>query len=978
MSNHSDASNGGPAADAHGEGEARLDEETQSLARRLSFPVVAIGASAGGLEALEALTHRLAACPMAFVVIQHLAPGHLSMLAEILQRGTTLPVVTIAHGTRLEPGRIHVAPPTGQLSVEDGEFRLLDGVEARGARHNIDAFFRSLALAGGPMAIGVVLSGSGSDGTIGLKSIKDEGGITFAQEPSTASQPSMPQSAIDAGCADSSLPPAEIGAELMRLAVHSYVGPHRQAKLIDGEGKAKILARLRIARGVDFSQYKPGTVERRIARRMALHKIEHVEAYAALLESTPAELQSLYDDLLIGVTSFFRDSEPFDALKHIVFPLMVEGRPEDSVIRIWVAGCSSGEEAYSIAMVLLEFLGPRASFSIQIFATDVDESALALARLGVYPLNIEADVSPERLQRFFVRVDKGYQVARQVREVVVFARHNLGRDPPFSRLDVVTCRNVLIYMQAPLQKRVLRIFHYALNPGAHLLLGTSESVADAAHLFSLVDRKHKVYAKKNVAATAFFDFGFSGRPSHEADAPAARSPARLPASLAQLADRKIIEKYGRPGVIIDDHLDVVQYRGRTGEYLEPGPGAATFNLLKLARPELLIALRTAVQQAVVGSKPSISPVVHMASPRGPRDVSVEVLPLPEVGPQKYLLVVFNELSSPAPAKDPDHEEASGSDSRSRVADLETELATNKEYLKSTVEELEAANEELQSSNEELQSSNEELQSINEELETSKEELQSINEELATVNDELQDRVGQLGLVNDDLQNMLSNTGSSIVIVGSDLRIRRFSRAAEKLLSLIPADVGRPISYLRNVMSAREIDATATEAISSIATREQRVRCIDGSWYIMKMVPYVTADHAIRGLVLEFVNTPPPPAAGDHAVPELAQRVLATLTHPVMLVDRPLRLVWANRLFFERFSVSPAALERPLFEAWGSKSQPPELWAFLEDLVAGRSARDVVIEGAFGRPSARALRFSGQIVSSDGDRPLLAIVHMQEA
>ncbi len=834
------------------------------------------------------------------------------------------------------------------------------------------------------MAVGVVLSGSGTDGTLGLKAIKNEGGITFAQEPSTATQPGMPQSAIDARCADFSLTPAEIGDELMRLANHPYVGRARPTQLVDPNALSKIFARLRTAYGVDFGQYKASTVERRIGRRMALHKIDAFEDYLALLGSDLGELRNLYNDLLIGVTGFFRDTEPFNALKNVVFPRLLANRSADTPIRIWVAGCATGEEAYSIVITLLEFLGERAgSHKIQIFATDIDEDALSHARQGAYPPNIELDVSPDRLQRFFTRTERGYQVARAVRDLVVFARHNLGKDPPFGRLDLVSCRNVLIYMQVALQKKVLRIFHYALNPDAYILLGTSESVGEAADLFSLIDRKLKIYVKKNIPATAVFDFSLATRALDDEENGRRGRPDHRPlVNVAQIADRKVIEKYAPPGVIVDERLDIVQFRGRTGSYLEPAPGTATLNLLKLVRPEMLVALRTATQKALTEGLPATSPVVPLGSEEGTtRSVSFDVMPLPDAGGRKCLLVLFNESVNesvnPAPAEQEEEAGTPGGE-QPRVRQLERELAANKEYLQSTVEELEAANEELQSSNEELQSSNEELQSTNEELETSKEELQPTNEELATVNDELQSRMAQLSVANDDLQNIMTTTGGVLVIVGPDLRIRRFSIAAEQLLNLIPGDVGRPIAYLRNVVSSRDIEQTAAETISTVATREQRVRCIDGSWYTMKMSPYISTDHAIRGLVLELSKTISPAKAGEaEDVPLLAQQVLSTLAQPVMLMDKQLRLVWANRTFFEAFSVDPSALGRPIAEAWRSGPEPTDLWGFLEEVVSGRVARDVLVEHPFGRPGDRPMRFTGRVVPSDSGRQLIAVVTMQD-
>ncbi len=954
--------------------------DSPSSHSRLQFPVAGIGASAGGLEALEALTKRLSADHMAFVVIQHLAPAHVSMLADILNRGTSLRVATIEYGMRIRAGVIYVAPPNAEVSLEGDELRIVAPGEVSGRRHAIDTFFRSLARAAGPMGVGVILSGTGSDGTLGLKAIKEEGGITFAQEPSSAGQPGMPQSALDAGVADFALTPAEIGDELVRLSAHPYIRSAPPAELVDPDSAGKVFGLLRAAYGVDFTLYKQSTIQRRIGRRIALHKIENLAAYHALLAEDAHELRSLYSDLLIGVTNFFRDAEPFDALKQIVLPQLFENRPVDSPVRVWVAGCSSGEEAYSIAIALLEYLDERArGYKLQVFATDIDENALTRARAAVYPTNIEIDVSPERLRRFFVRTDKGYQVAREVRDLVVFARHDLGKDPPFSRLDLVTCRNVLIYLQGPLQKKLMRTFHYALNSGAYLLLGTSESVGDSADLFALLDRKLKVYGKKDVRSSAAFELPFVSARSLAEQEQAGPLDARPIAGIAQIADRKVIEKYAPPGVIVDERLDVLQFRGRIGQYLEPAPGAATLNVLKLARPDLLMALRATLSKALAEGGAATSPATPMRTEAGTRAVALEVIPLVDATGRKSLLVLFSDVTSPpAAARDT---MAAPNDVDPRVHELERELATHKEYLQSTIEELEASNEELQSANEELQSSNEELQSTNEELETSKEELQSTNEELATVNDELHSRMGQLSIANDDLHNVLTGGHAVVVMVGPDFRIRRFSSAAEKLLSLIPADIGRPLSYLRNVISGRDIEKVAADAISSVAAREQRVRCLDGSWYLMKLVPYVTADQMIRGLVLELVKTTPPAAtAGGDALHPSATAVLALVPRPLLLIDRQMQLVWANRAFFEAFAIGPGSLGRPLAEAWGHTREPEELWVFLEDLLGGGAPRDIMVEHPFGRPTEQPVRLTGRIVQADGndgDRAALAAVFIEE-
>jgi two-component system, chemotaxis family, CheB/CheR fusion protein len=941
------------------------------------FPIVGIGASAGGLAALEELTGRLAKGAMAYVVLQHLAPGHESALTEILARGTAMEVVTVADAMPVEAERIYVAPSNVDVVIHRGVLRLMTPPpERRGPRLSIDGFLRSLAADQGRLAIGVILSGAGSDGTLGLQAIKEEGGITFVQEPSTAGQPSMPESAIDSGCADFCLSPAEIGEELMRLSTHPYVVAEAPRRIFDVDDRSKLFVLLRSHSGVDFAAYKQSTIERRIQRRMALQKIDQLPDYVKLVQSNPAELAALYSDLLIAVTSFFRDGAPFEALATLVFPRIMENRRRGDPIRIWVAGCASGEEAFSIAIALLEYLGDRASdHRIQIFATDIDDASLARARQAVYPENIEMDVSPERLQRFFSSSDKGYQVRRSVRDMVVFARHNLGRDPPFSRIDLVSCRNVLIYMQQPLQRRVMSVFHYALKPDGFMLLGTSESVGEAADLFALVERKVKIYRKKNVATTAPFDPSVGPGPVLERPARPLGQPRGL--GFLQLADRAVLEQYGPPGVLIDDKLDILQYRGKTGRFFEPLPGVATTNLMKLARPELLPELSATVRAALDGQRRVVSGPVRLWHDNAVVTVHIDVTPLLDTGAiEPLLLVLFDEKSS---SKAPDEEPVEAPPRDPRVEDLERELIAAKEYLQATIEELEVTNEELQSSNEELQSSNEELQSTNEELETSKEEMQSTNEELITLNEELQNRMSQLNDSNDDLENVLGMASGALVLVGPDLCIRRFSAAAAKLLDLIPGDVGRPVTYLRSVMRVRDIEQTIAASIDQVTPRRQRVLSVDGDWYEMSIAPYRTADHTIRGAVIELARV----AEGESAAGRsrelrgLGELVLGLLPQALALVDTQMRVTWANGAFLDLFEVGQDIFGRPLEDFWEGRKHQPKLWTALEAAVAhGRPVEGSSIAEPYGEPLRGPVRFSARRLPEDDRSPPLTLLTVE--
>ena len=934
-----------------------------------AFPVVGIGASAGGLEALALLVKRLAPSGMSYVVLQHLAPKHDSMLAEILARDTTLPVVTLHDGVALSPDVIHVVPPNADATFDRGAIRLRPPSTVI-PRHSIDTLFRSLAGHGGPSTIGIVLSGAGSDGTVGLRAIRAAGGLTFAQSPASANQPSMPQSAVDAGAADFCLGPAEIGDELMRLGALPFVARPIVAPLFAPAQLEDICQILQATHGVDFSAYKRGTLERRIARRMAMHKLERADAYVAHLHAHPHEIDLLYSDVLIGVTTFFRDPEAFARLAETVFPRLLDQRPEGRAIRIWVAGCATGEEAYSLAICLLEVLGERVSrYPINIFATDIDDEALTTARLGVYGEGIAREVSEERLERFFTRSERGYQVVNRVRELVVFARHDLGKDPPFSRLDLVTCRNVLIYLQTPLQRRLLRVIHYALAPDAFLVLGGSETVGDAADFFALVDQRSRIYQKKNAPSAGVFDFAFGRR--REA-VPAPRPVDHRPmVTVQQLADRKVIDRYAPPGLLVDEHLDVIQFRGQTGPFLAPTPGTATFHVFKLARSELLVELRATIDAAIAKDGPASSaPIPSWDPEHGP--ITLDVIPVHDVRAQRgCLLVSFrHELGASPPVPPPSREP--------RSVDLEHELTTTKDYLQSVVAELATTNEELQSANEELQSANEELQSTNEELETSKEELQSTNEELATVNDELQTRMSQLATSEYDLRNVLAHVSSAVVLIDHRLCIRRFTASAETILNLMPTDVGRPSSYLDNVLAPMKVEEVLAGVLRTGAPQEHRVRTAAGAWYTMRTSRATAAEPGIVGALLELTRVLPGAASSASEVPELEGRVLSALPWPLVLLDAQSRIVYANTRCFARFQLGAEILGIPLDQAWPASPGQDAFWTALQALgAAGAPFQDVRVAHPFGRPDLGELRCDGYRIPAEGTRGPMSLLLLME-
>ncbi len=875
------------------------------------FFVVGIGASAGGLEALSELVKHAPLDKMALVVVQHLAPHHESILPQLLARSTKVEVLAAADGMPAEPNHVYVIPPNSDLAVLHGILRLVPPHTDGRPRLPIDYFFRSLAQDKGPAAIGVILSGTGTDGTLGLGAIKEGGGLGFVQDPTTARYDGMPRSALASGFGDFCLAPKAIGEELARIARQSdgmriQRTPARAPQV--QEQIARLFLLVRSAFGNDLTRYKPSTVERRIERRMTLHRMGNLEEYVKYVQGNSEELRALYRDMLITVTNFFRDPELFEQLKSRIFPRILEDKEARHPIRIWVPAGATGEEAYSIAIALLEVLGEKAiDMRVQIFGTDVDDSSIHHARRGVYPHNIELDVSPERLSRFFMKRDSEYQIARRIRDMVVFSKQNLLRDAPFSRMDLVSCRNILIYLQPSAQKKVLSILHYALNPAGYLLLGSSETVGDAPELFSLLDRKTKIYTKRHSASVSTLDEIMSTPAGFDRARPG--TAARPAASLQALADRKIIEVYGPAGVLINENLDILHFRGHTGPYLNPAPGAASFNILRLARPELHIELKRSIQEAFSDFKRITTDVKFYDAGR-PCAVRLDLVPFQEPETKtRCLLVSFVHLDPP-PEVLPPAFLGSETDERivalgQRLQEVERELHATKEYLQSTIEDKESANEELKSANEELQSSNEELQSTNEELETSREEMQSSNEELTTVNEELQNRMAELGQTNDDLHNVLVGLDNTVIIVSLDLRIRRFTSTAERLLDLVPADVGRSIGHLDGFCGA-PIGPMVSRVIETLAIVEEEILCRNQRWYLLRIAPYKTLDHAIRGAVVSLSDIDVRKRTADlmRDVGKYAGKFLGAIHHPLVILDGRFRIAWANDAYYKRFQMVP--------------------------------------------------------------------------
>lgn len=838
------------------------------------FLIVGVGASAGGLEAYTELLAGLPGDPgLALLLVSHLDPDQKSMLAPILSRSCKMPVHEVTEGVAVEIDHVYVIPPGASMMLVDGHLTLSPRPPRPVPHMPIDHLFRSLAAIQGSRAVGVILSGNGSDGVIALQSIKAAGGVTFAQDEATARYPGMPRAAVIDGNVDHVLRPRDIATELERIAQHPYTkageAPASPPAAPEADPVVDIINLLRQRTGVDFTHYKQTTIRRRIFRRMALRNLQDPQQYFAVLRTDGAEVQNLFQDFLIRVTQFFRDPEAFESLKEKVFPALINGRPSGSVVRVWVAGCSTGEEVYSLAISLHEYLDGRPeNVSVKILATDLNETALEKARAGVYLDNIEIDVTPERLRRFFVRHDGHYQISKALREVCIFSRHNMSSDPPFSRLDLISCRNVLIYMDAALQRRVLPLLHYALNPNGFLLLGSSENVGTSGDLFEVIDPRNRIFARSPAASGVPIDFNAS-LAAGDSSRPIGRDePSTLWNALdvQKEADRVLLNRYAPVGVVVDETMTVLQFRGRTASYLEPAPGMASLDLFRMLREGLLAEVRAATAQAKAENAVVTRERIRLTEGNTLRLVRVDVIPF-KVPPSgiRFLLVLFQDVASDLPPA-VSVAETRPNVTEEQVVQLQHEIGALREYLQSVIEEQESTNEELKSANEEILSANEELQSTNEELQTAKEEAQSANEELATVNDELRHRNAELARVNDDLVNLLSGVSIPIVMVSRDLRIRRYTPLAEKAFNLIPSDIGRPISDIKPKLEVADLAGLIAPVIDSLVAYEGQVKDQNGLWYLLRIRPYITADKKIDGasIVLLDIDSirrqPSPPAA----------------------------------------------------------------------------------------------------------------------
>jgi two-component system, chemotaxis family, CheB/CheR fusion protein len=920
------------------------------------FPIVGIGSSAGGLEALEKLFDAMPRDPgMAFVVIAHLDPTRESHLTELLNRRIEMPVVEVRGETAVEPNRVYVIAPDQSLELNGDVLHPSKPREPRAERRPVDIFFRSLAENQKERAIGIVLSGTGTNGAQGLRFIKSEGGITIAQDPATAAYAGMPQSAISTGIIDLVLPAEKMAAALLDVASHPYVRQPEAVEQPDWDGQlSAILSLLRAHTDLDFQPYRRQTLLRRTHRRMGLHRIQHLSAYLERLRNDPQEATALARDLTINVSGFFRDPQAWKVLDEKVIAPLVAERDTNSAIRIWVPGCATGEEAYALAILIAaRAQDARKSFDLRIFATDVAQHLLPAARGGIYPASIAEDVGSARLERFFQIEDDSYQARKAVRDAITFAPQNLLQDPPFSRLDLISCRNLLIYLEPDVQKKVLALFHFALREHGHLFLGPAESISGQENLFHPVSKKWRIYRRLGPTRHDIVEFpvigpvertaepgGMEAFPQHEA-----RRRGTQP------FQRALLDRFAPAAVLIDRRFKVHAFHGPTGDYLEQPGGDPSTDLLALARNGLQSTLRSAVQKSMANNE-EVSSAGRVKRGGAFRPVRVVVSPLDHGrGAERMLLVSFFDRDAPGDDRTADVEETGPGNH------LEAELLATREDLRLTFEQVEASNEELKASNEEIRSINEELQASNEELETSKEELQSLNEELNTTNSQLQAKVQELEVRTNDLNNLLNSTEVATLFLDRSLCIRWFTQSM-KALELLPSDIGRPISHFAQRFTGGDLVDDARRVLDRLLPSEAEVVDDLGRWYIRNILPYRTADDRIDGVVVTFTEITDRKRRETEVneAREFAEAIVQAVRFPLVVLTPELRVKSANPAFYDTFQVTPEETEGRYLGQLGNRQWDiPELDQRLSKVLPQRTElADLEIEHEFERIGRRMM------------------------
>jgi two-component system CheB/CheR fusion protein len=935
------------------------------------FPIVAIGMSAGGLEtASQFLNVMPPDSGMGFVIVQHLEPTRKSLLPELLGKQTKMPVVEIREGMRVEPNRVHVIVPNKTVLIRNGLLKLVPPAEKRGQRHPIDKFFTSLAEDRAEKAIGIVLTGAGSNGTAGLLDIKNAGGLCIAQDPHTAKFDSMPRHAIGTDAVDYILAPEDMPAALLGYVQHSYAGGPEPPEVV-ANGKASlddVLTLVRARTGYDFRAYKRNTLLRRTHRRMGLAHIERLDVYLAELRDDPKELTALARDLMINVTGFFRDPDAWDILERDVIKPLVDQAQPGQAIRAWVPACSTGEEAYSIAMLVAEHAEESGkNLGVKIFATDVGDHNLGSARKGLFPGSMVESLPPERLKRFFDKIGDDYRVKPDIRETILFAPQDLLTDPPYSRMDLVSCRNFLIYLQPEAQDRVLSIAHFALRPGGYLFLGNAETVGTRDHLFETVSKRWRIYRRVGSARSAAIDF--STWPSREIpDRPAAEGPR-----LADIAARSLAGRFAPASVVVDEHFRIQHFHGATEEFLSQPKGAPTLDLLSLARDGLAMAIRRAVHQARKSSEP--------ATVAGGDDGKTEVCASPiasEDGRGLFLVSFTRERREPRATKSGKARKAVAPE---REEVLEHELKAARDELRATIEQFETANEELKAANEEVTSVNEELQATNEELETSKEELQSLNEELSAVNSQLERKLEELEEAGDDLRNLLAGNEIATIFLDTRMRIKWFSPAVQELFALVDGDVGRPIAKYAQKFADGDLVGKAKGAIERLATFDEEIRAENGKCFLLRVQPYRTRDHRIAGAVASFhdITALKHQQAEMRAARDYAEAIVDTVRDPLLVLTADCKIVSANPAFYRMFKLKPAEVEgQPWFEIADRQWDVPRLHELLEKMLPeSGQVNDFEVEHDFPKLGKRLILVNARRIAGEGDRPDLILIAKED-
>ncbi|SDM44390.1 chemotaxis protein CheB [Halarsenatibacter silvermanii] len=930
--------------------------------KRPEFPIVGIGASAGGLEAFKEFFSGIPAdesLDMAFVLVQHLAPDHKSILTDIIKRHTSMEVLEVENGMPVKPGRVYIIPPDQSMSLNEGKLNLSKPASPHGQQMPIDIFFRSLAQDQGEKAIGIVLSGTGADGTLGLRAIKGQGGMAMVQTPESAKYSGMPNSAINTELIDYQLPPEEMPAKLKSFVSHALKEQDEPAIKITEQEKRfkKIFVILRNQTEHDFSGYKTNTIIRRVQHRMSVQQISKLERYVQYLEHNPGEVDKLFKNLLIGVTSFFREEKAFEVLSERVIPDLFASRREERMIRVWVPGCATGEEAYSLAILFKEHQEKQPeNYKVQIFATDIDGKAIAQARRGVFPGSIAADIKSERLSRFFESVDEkeNYRVHKEIRNMVIFSEQNLIDDPPFSRLDLISCRNVLIYLKRELQKKILSLFRYALNSEGYLFLGPSENLRESSTSFSAVDESLKIYQLKEgfQSNVEMVENNFlppmTGTVSVDEKSYADFSEGSEDLSLQEITENKLLEQFVPPAVLVDSQGQVLYIHGRTGSFLEPAPGRAGFyNIVSMARDDLRSEITNALNESVQEEKKVFRPDITVQKQDETLKANLSILPIKnETRPQlqKRLYLIVLEKAGKLTEKEaeeiydlPMDENISDPEAQKIIDRLRQKLQTKEKSLQNTVEELQTANEELRSSNEELQSTNEELQSTNEELQTSKEELQALNEELKTVNSELENKIEELQQTNTDMKNLISGTGIGTIFVDLDLKILRFTSSVTEFVNLIDSDIGRSIGDIAlNLKNYNNLSRDIQKVLDTLIPREVEVQTQNDKWYKMCIQSYRTENNVVEGAVVTFRDIDERKKLEnklDRATASLAEQFVSIAREPVLVLNSEREVLASSSYFCDVFNTSSSAIQgRSLFSITEGIWDTAEIHQLLNDVV----------------------------------------------